>query len=650
MDVSGIDVSGIDVPARQIPLTLDDAVRLGWKLAPDVQEADLSVLGSEGIRRVRSSEFDGQFDLDLTFDFSRLELTPTVFEALVSQREDLESVIADLNQTADNLEAQLAESDSRVLIECSEDLIIFIDDQPICNSVGNIDTQSFDDLLVDLLGLDLGLDADLIEEISDTSNESLAQARQAVEETIIVLRSAADDTQETRDLLGDAPRHDETATLNLAVSWTKTYRNGITWTPALTWTGVETNYAGKEKSATLGGKGIVNTHSTVFSSTWSLPLREGRGRRITTALERAAELDVRAAEATARRTLEQRTASVVSAFRSLAYAEERVALRREATRRQERYVDIGNALITARQAPEIDARRVAATQTSARRALLSAERQRRVARLTLMDALGVEFPGFALHVAPLVEELPSRELLTDLLRPGVPLQLLVRESLERRHDLSAARFRRDAQILRRAVADDKLRRAVDLDLALGYQGLEEEASFGDGFYGALTRDVPGLSATFQIQVEWPPRTRVDVGALLQEEATLDRLDIALQEQERSIGSRIVSLAGRLQRAVSEAYLAEQAVELHQQIARSQIELYQAGEATLRDTLLTEDRLTATRLTLLDARFEALELLTQLHLEAGVLVTWRDGLPEVESLDSLDPLLLDPSLLDGGLDV
>ena len=191
-------------PGGEQWMTFEEALNLGWQSSPVVIQAQLAVASAEGAHQVERSAFDGRFDFDLSLDYSRLELTPTVYDALVTQRANLELTVAELNSTADDLEAQIEESDSRLLVECSEDLIIFIDDQPICDTVSNLEIQAFDDLLVNLVG-DIGLDADLLADIGNTSNESLAEARQAVLETIAVLRSAADDTQESRDLLGDTP-------------------------------------------------------------------------------------------------------------------------------------------------------------------------------------------------------------------------------------------------------------------------------------------------------------------------------------------------------------------------------------------------------------------------------------------------------------
>ncbi|MEM7586092.1 MAG: TolC family protein [Acidobacteriota bacterium] len=599
-------------------LDLAEAARLTLELDPAIASARAEVRLQQGVLEETRGDFDTSLALEASYDYRRTELTSAVLASEETKRESLRILTEQFNSVADDLERQLMESDGRAFADCG-DAEIFVDGEPVCSTETD---RAAAERLEDLLAF-INLDPEIIQLIEQLDDELIAVSRGITQDTIDVFRATAAGTQNSLDLLGEIPELEEVSTLSLDLQMPMPFRNGMVFTPSVLLEGVEDNYVGKEKLSSLGGKGLPNTYTTQVRLTLSMPVQRGFGRRFTTAPERAAELELRAAEADVRHLASQRVLAALEAFWSLVAAQERQRLLEASTAAQEQLSTVSGALAEADLIPRSDLSRSAAELASAESLLAAARRALAAARLSLARTLGLDVERLA--DAPAA----SGSFPAATAAPGTSwARWLIEESVIRRHDLAAARFRRQASGILRDAAEQSLKTRIDLDLAVGYLGLEQRASVGQGFFGALTRDVPGLSAVFGLSFDWPTRNRVAQGQLSQAAALRRQRDIAEREIERRIRTEVADVAGRLDDTLTELARREQTARLYEETHLASVELFQAGEGTLLATLLTEQRLTSARLALLAARQSWATLLARLRFGSGSLLSFIDGEPRI----------------------
>ncbi len=599
-------------------LALAEAARLTLELDPAIASARAEVRLQQGVLDETRGEFDTSLGIEASLDYLQRELTSAVLASEETKRDTLRLLTEQFTTVADDLERQLMETEGQAFADCG-DAEIFVDGDPVCSTESE---RAAAERFEALLGF-LGVDPEIFEQFDQLDDELIAESRAITQNTIDVFRATAAGTQNSLDLLGEIPELEELTTLTLDLSLPMPFRNGMVFTPSMVLQGVEDNYVGKEKLSSLGGKGVPNTFDTQVRLTLSMPLQRGFRRSFTTAPERAAELEYRAAEADVRHLESQRVLAALEAFWSLVAAQERQRLFEASAATQEQLSTVSRALAEADLIPRSDLARSAAELASAERQLTAARRTLAVSRLNLARTLGLD-----------VERLADAPAAGDAFpATAVPpgdgwTRWLVEESVIRRHDLAAARFRRQASGILRDAAEQSLKTRVDLNLAVGYLGLEQRASVGKGFFGALTKDVPGLSAVFGLSFDWPVRNRVARGQLSQASALRRQRDIAEREIERRIRTEVADAAGRLDDTLAELARREQTARLYEETHQASVELFQAGEGTLLDTLLTEQRLTGARLALLAARQSWATLLARLRFGSGSLLSFTDGEPRI----------------------
>jgi outer membrane protein TolC len=139
---------------------------------------------------------------------------------------------------------------------------------------------------------------------------------------------------------------------------------------------------------------------------------------------------------------------------------------------------------------------------------------------------------------------------------------------------------------------------------------------------------------FQVSFELPFGNNVARGRLMQAQASLSRNSVVATNLQRLIGERVIQQDASLERATRELEQRQESLAQHEKAWDGTQELRRAGELTLIDTLLTEQRLTSARLASVRARRGYAAALARLRFETGKLVTYREGRPLSADLSGL----------------
>ena len=129
----------------------------------------------------------------------------------------------------------------------------------------------------------------------------------------------------------------------------------------------------------------------------------------------------------------------------------------------------------------------------------------------------------------------------------------------------------------------------------------------------------GPSQTASVQVEKPYGNNLFAGQLAERRADLAQRGIELTDLTRQVRLNVLAATGSLQDAVEAVRQAEAAVRFYQSTTDAEIQRFQIGEATLIDTVQTQQQQIDALLALVSARQQVAELVAQLRFQTGTLL-------------------------------
>lgn len=138
-------------------------------------------------------------------------------------------------------------------------------------------------------------------------------------------------------------------------------------------------------------------------------------------------------------------------------------------------------------------------------------------------------------------------------------------------------------------------------------------------YGRAIKNRHTPFATVSLTFELPFGNNSARGRAAQAEATLTSSAIQSEDLRRVIGENIVEVTETLRRSAASLAEWEAAVARGGETLEGRVRMFQVGDATLIDALLTEEGLTGDHLQLVRQRQSYLSALARLRLELGDLV-------------------------------
>jgi outer membrane protein TolC len=244
--------------------------------------------------------------------------------------------------------------------------------------------------------------------------------------------------------------------------------------------------------------------------------------------------------------------------------------------------------------------------------------------------------------------------------PAKPLDLdtaaLAKEAVARRADVKAATAFRDASRILQTAARLETRGRFDLRFSGG---------FGQSYYGPPFRSLPdelepigllpedsyvayydprGVGRAYSMR--WEPIAAITgtiqlpfgnnqrLGQYAQATASASANEIQLTDLRRTIENAVPQLAENVRRARLEWEQRQEQVIQYQVTWDATERLRAAGEATLIDTLLTEQELTQARLRLVEAKRNYATAVARFKRETGTLITFGDWTQATPNLSGL----------------
>jgi outer membrane protein TolC len=471
--------------------------------------------------------------------------------------------------------------------------------------------------LVEAVRIALNLNADIVLSKEDVkiAQGALIEARGSFDNTLTFDPYYSREwTPYTPEISGDTIID----TTELALGWSKTTRDGITYNPTVTTDLYQGNYYG----ASLGQANVQ------FKVT--VPLLK-YGREFNAASEEAAKQDLTSQYYTLRHTTSQSVLSVVQAYWGYA----------EAKRRYDVLQGIyGRAMLLVKQTQDMikfgekagsEIYKVKASANDYKRQLSAARQSLVDARHTLGLAMGLKgaiidqiglpntgFPG--LKRAQLA---PAQKALTRM-------QSL---AMELRQDLQAAKATERSRAISVRAAEIGLNPDLDLDAQVGYSG----ADSGDNLTTIINdfnQNVRGPNAYLGFSLSLPIENRSAKGALVQ--------SLAQQRQQlrrtRLVEDNLISGAAKAYRRVLNGLAqfeeAHQTQKLYEESLRMEKRRLALGENTIQDVIDQQDNLAQAELTVISSQRELSNALAQLRYETGSMLVYPSAEVSAVTMESL----------------
>jgi len=594
-------------------LTLREAIDVALANDPALHLAREQVTASRGSLLMASGAFDTVLAVAPAFEHQ----TSAVGRPGMRNQELLRNLSREIATTfrliADDLRRQLDLQGNIPLIQCPPGLVITIGGEPVCLS--NRQRAQWEIIEIITRRPELEPQRRTLEEA----------ARRRAEQIALILDITALASRGLLRTMGVRATLEDRTSIELQLSAAKLYRNGVAVTPLLGFSGSKDNYRGKRLDPTYGGKGNLNTFTSIAGLSLEVPLGKGRGEAATGAAERAGRLNLAASLESEAHAVAGTVLRTLLAYLELAAAQERLELFMASEQRQAFLVAMGEALQKAGELAEADLITVRARLASTRTTVAQAWQSVAEARIALAEAMGVAVEQ--LEEAPLAAETlppPPAESEVDAWRQ----QQRAQAARARRADLRAAhRLEESARELAEAARLD-LRRSSTLSFQAWYQGLWEGKSPRDmrnvlvGWERALFGGQVGPSARLLLTVEWPFANNVARGRYLEARALYHSGGIQARNLERVIAGRVEELVGAVLKARTEVARGQAAVELYDQLIEAEVERFRLGEATAADLVLTEENRIGAALALVTARQRLAAAVAQLRFELGTLVRYR----------------------------
>jgi len=356
-----------------------------------------------------------------------------------------------------------------------------------------------------------------------------------------------------------------------------------------------------------------------------VPLLRDRGGVATRAPERAAGADYAAAVLDLRHQTALSVHASADAFWAYLAAGRRLDVYRQAEERAERLAAETRELVAADERPAADLNPLLATLASKRIARISAEQEEIAARRRLGLSMGLS-PAAVSALGPAQGSFPAAVAFDA---DSAAVARLVATALAGRADLQAAGAVLQGAEVRAAAARQTLRPRLDLNLGVGYAGLQTGGGLGGFLVDPLYTHVPGLTLSLGAAYRMPLAGAEGRGASLQYAAAVARQRAARAALEREVATAVHTGAQALERASLTVQAARGSIELYRTTLENERTKHALGAATLFEILYAEDNLTNAMLTLVATELAYAHSVLDLRLETATLLGGSGAEVEVD---------------------
>lgn len=378
--------------------------------------------------------------------------------------------------------------------------------------------------------------------------------------------------------------------------------------------------------------------------TIEMPLLKGRGTKGTAANEMAAEIDLEVNELTLRHTTSQRILNTVCNYWGYLVAKKNLEILKKSEERARTIVNETKILVKAGQRPAAELKQLQANLADKAASRIAAEQRLLEAKQELVLSMGLPFDR--------IDSLPfPSDEFPDVKEGDLPESSLTQSfidlAVKQRADLQALkRGQRSVKVLLEAARINS-KHPLDLNLKLGYAGVDDGENIGD-FFNSINHNRSDMNVFATINYQWPINNNSARGLIVQRESEYQKRVIQTDNLARKISSNVIVAMSSLKSSAEELGKSEESVRLYKIALDNEKKKVKLGMSTLLDVILTEDRLTGSLMNNISNQLSYANALARFRYETGTLMTSKggEGSISMEELTDVPLVKIDPSTSSG----
>jgi outer membrane protein TolC len=346
------------------------------------------------------------------------------------------------------------------------------------------------------------------------------------------------------------------------------------------------------------------------------PLLRGSGTAVNTAPERAAQLELEAAQLSYRHEISTSVTRTVSAYWDYVSAHRSLAVQRESVARSQRLLLDARRLARADEIPPADVLKYEARLSRDRLGAINQAQAVHQASADLLRAMGLR--KTEAELAPPSDGFPDvlPASVQHLLSPAAAGRIQEMASVRRGDVLALQRRRQAAQTLLEAAQGNPASQ-LDMKVGVGYSGLTENRSAASPW--SAFRSSPGANASISLNYEFPVSGQARRAEVSQRLAALELARIAHGSSQDALQRNLAVQLERLDELVAQRRLALEQVDIQRRVSENERRRYGAGFVTAFELLAAEEQLTQEGLLAVAASRRLAQAIVSLRFEAGLLL-------------------------------
>jgi outer membrane protein TolC len=589
----------IQFAAGGIPL--EEAVRLTLQSDPAIRLAEADVALKKGIWQEQTGLFDTTLSGNAAWSHQINELSDSQIASEQKKRDDLTSVI---NAGPGNVS----------LAQQVVNMVTGVQNGTVTPQQLSATSPTLAASLIELDAVIAASPAATAAALQQTRQQLLNSALQTANQNLTQQQQLLAQSQQSLHDLGPTPQDMTTTDVTMNAQLSKLFRNGISVSPYVDGAYDVTNYRGKPQSVQFGGLGLTDLYTFHAGISGVLPLARGRGRDAVAGPERSAELTHQASQMLLAHQRPQSVLNTVLAYWALRAAQDTATIQAQSLEFQQQLVAVARARVNAGDLAGFELARAQAAEARAQGDLADAQRSLKDARVALATAMGVGATDDDTTLPRASDDFPP-------LPPTVTSTPPVDLALRQRQDLSAATKLTEADQVLTISARANTKPQVDLDLGTFFTALN-----GGSAANALSRWV-GPSGSFGLQITKPLGNNVLRGQLAEQEAALLTQQINRTDLARQIQLNVIEATTTIQESIRRVQQTQASVGFYQSTIDAEVARLRTGDATLIDTITTQQQQVAALLGLVAARLDLAQRIIQLRFESATLMTGTTVRPQ-----------------------
>jgi outer membrane protein TolC len=190
--------------------------------------------------------------------------------------------------------------------------------------------------------------------------------------------------------------------------------------------------------------------------------------------------------------------------------------------------------------------------------------------------------------------------------------------LERRSDYKAVQKKMDAAQIQLKKAQNNLKPKLDLQLELGYSGVDDGSSINH-YFSAYSRHIEGPSINLMLSGEFPLNNSSHMGKLTAQTAIYHQRKIEHDELYRRILTKITLSMTSLKSSAAALKQSIESVKFHIKTVENEKKKFKMGMSTLFDLISLEDQLTQAKLNAIDAQLNYSLAVLDVRFQTGLMI-------------------------------